>query len=42
VAKNAGVVRALEKVMDTPIKIPFESQVVSALGAALLALEKAS
>jgi predicted CoA-substrate-specific enzyme activase len=42
VAKNAGVVRALEKVMDTPVKIPFESQVVSALGAALFALEKAS
>lgn len=42
VAKNAGVVRALEKVMDTPIKIPSEPQVVSALGAALLALEKAS
>ncbi len=40
VAKNIGVVRALEKVMGTEIKIPFESQVVSALGAALLALEK--
>jgi (R)-2-hydroxyacyl-CoA dehydratese activating ATPase len=42
VAKNIGVVRALEKVMGTEIKIPFESQVVSALGAALLALEKVS
>lgn len=40
VAKNIGVVRALEKVMGTEINIPFESQVVSALGAALLALEK--
>jgi len=42
VAKNIGVVRALEKVMDTDIKIPFEPQVISALGAALLALEKVS
>ncbi len=42
VAKNIGVVKALEKVMETDIKIPFESQVVSALGAALLALEKVS
>jgi activator of 2-hydroxyglutaryl-CoA dehydratase len=42
VAKNIGVVRALEKVMDTDIKIPFESQVVSALGAALFAFEKVS
>jgi predicted CoA-substrate-specific enzyme activase len=42
VAKNIGVVRALEKVMGTDIKVPFESQVVSALGAALLALEKTS
>ncbi len=40
VAKNKGVVKALEKVMDTDILIPFESQVVSALGAALLAFEK--
>lgn len=42
VAKNIGVVKALERVMETDIKIPFESQVVSALGAALLALEKVS
>lgn len=42
VAKNLGVVRALENVMGTGIKIPSEPQVVSALGAALLAIEKAS
>jgi (R)-2-hydroxyacyl-CoA dehydratese activating ATPase len=38
VAKNLGVVRALERVMSVPIHIPPEPQVVSALGAALLAL----
>jgi predicted CoA-substrate-specific enzyme activase len=42
VAKNIGVVKALEKVMGTNIRIPPEPQVVSALGAALLALEKTS
>jgi (R)-2-hydroxyacyl-CoA dehydratese activating ATPase len=42
VAKNIGVVKALERVMDTVIRIPPEPQVVSALGAALLAIEKAS
>ena len=41
VAKNIGVVKALEYVMGTDIKLPPEPQVVSALGAALLALEKA-
>lgn len=40
VAKNMGVARALEKVMDTTIRIPPEPQIVGALGAALLALEK--
>ncbi len=40
VAKNLGVVRALEKAMDTGVKIPVEPQIVGALGAALLALEK--
>jgi activator of 2-hydroxyglutaryl-CoA dehydratase len=35
-----GVVRALEKTMDTGVKIPVEPQVVGALGAALLAIEK--
>jgi (R)-2-hydroxyacyl-CoA dehydratese activating ATPase len=42
VAKNIGVVKALEGVMGTSIRIPPEPQVVSALGAALFALEKAS
>jgi predicted CoA-substrate-specific enzyme activase len=42
VAKNIGVVKALERVMGTNIRIPPEPQVVSALGAALLALEKMS
>jgi predicted CoA-substrate-specific enzyme activase len=42
VAKNIGVVRALEKAMDATLKIPVEPQIVGALGAALLALEKAS
>jgi predicted CoA-substrate-specific enzyme activase len=41
VAKNSGVVKALEDVMASSIKIPKEPQVVSALGAALLALERA-
>lgn len=42
VAKNIGVVRALEKVMNTPVKISVEPQVVGSLGAAILALEKSS
>jgi len=42
VAKNIGVVRALEKAMNTSIKISVEPQVVGSLGAAILALEKMS
>jgi len=42
VAKNSGVVKALEKVLGAPLKIYVEPQVVGALGAAILALEKAS
>jgi predicted CoA-substrate-specific enzyme activase len=42
VAKNIGVVKALEKVLDTPIKIHVEPQIIGALGAAILSLEKAS
>lgn len=42
VAKNVGVVKALEKVMGYPIKIYSEPQIVGALGAAILSLEKAS
>jgi activator of 2-hydroxyglutaryl-CoA dehydratase len=40
VAKNIGVVKALKVVMGTDIQIPPEPQIVSALGAALLAMEK--
>jgi predicted CoA-substrate-specific enzyme activase len=42
VAKNIGVVRALEKVLGAPLTIYREPQIVGALGAAILALEKAS
>jgi len=41
VARNIGVVRALEKQMGLPIVLPSEPQLVGALGAALLAREKA-
>jgi predicted CoA-substrate-specific enzyme activase len=40
VAKNVGVVKALEKVLDAQLKIHIEPQIVGALGAAILALEK--
>lgn len=42
VAKNIGVVRALEKALNKSIKISAEPQVVGSLGAAVLALEKLS
>ena len=42
VAKNIGVVKALENVLGTSVQIYEEPQIVGALGAALLALEKAS
>jgi (R)-2-hydroxyacyl-CoA dehydratese activating ATPase len=42
VAKNTGVVGALEKVLGTQVKISVEPQVVGSLGAAILALEKLS
>jgi len=41
VAKNVGVVKALEKALGVPISIYAEPQIVGALGAAILALEKA-
>ncbi len=41
VAQNIGVVRALEKQIGLPIVLPPEPQLVGALGAALLAREKA-
>jgi len=40
VAKNIGVVRALEKQIGLPIHLPAEPQLVGALGAALLALKR--
>jgi predicted CoA-substrate-specific enzyme activase len=41
VAKNSGVVKALEAVLGLPLKIYVEPQIVGALGAAMVALEKA-
>ncbi|MFQ6015178.1 MAG: acyl-CoA dehydratase activase [Anaerolineae bacterium] len=40
VAKNIGVVHALQEKLDTTINIYEEPQIVGALGAALIALEK--
>ncbi len=37
VAKNTGVTRALERVLDLPLVVPPEPQIVGALGAALYA-----
>lgn len=42
VAKNIGVVRALENMLGVSILIPVEPQIVGALGAGLFALEEAS
>ena len=41
VAKNLGVARALEKELETNLLIPTEPQIVGALGAAIMALERA-
>ncbi|MDP2662321.1 MAG: acyl-CoA dehydratase activase, partial [Dehalococcoidia bacterium] len=41
VAKNKGLVRALENKLHTTILVPQEPQIVGALGAALIALERA-
>ena len=40
VAKNAGVVRALERLLETEIALPPEPQTVGALGAALFAIDE--
>jgi predicted CoA-substrate-specific enzyme activase len=40
VAKNAGVVRALESKLGVRLLVPPEPQIVGALGAALIALER--
>ena len=42
VAKNIGVVRSLEKELGTTILVPGEPQMVGALGAALIALERSA
>jgi (R)-2-hydroxyacyl-CoA dehydratese activating ATPase len=42
VAKNIGVVKALEKALSTPLKIHTEPQIIGALGAAIMALQKAA
>jgi predicted CoA-substrate-specific enzyme activase len=42
VAKNVGVVKALENALGVAIKIYVEPQIIGALGAAIIALEKAS
>lgn len=39
VAKNRGVVKALEEELGEPLIVPAEPQIVGALGAALLAME---
>lgn len=39
VAKNSGVVKAIEEKLDTKIIVPDEPEIVGALGAALIALE---
>jgi len=42
VAKNAGVVAALEARLAAPIAVPDEPQIAGALGAAIAALEELS
>lgn len=39
VAKNQGVVKAIEEEVGEPLVIPPEPQIVGALGAALLAMD---
>ncbi len=40
VARNRGVVRALEKLLGRPVAVPDEPDTVGALGAALIAMER--
>jgi activator of 2-hydroxyglutaryl-CoA dehydratase len=42
VAKNTGVVRAIEKAIGFPLTVPDEPQIMGALGAALLARNEAA
>lgn len=39
VAKNIGVVKAIEKLLDSPVKVSDNAQIIGALGAALMAAE---
>jgi len=39
VAKNIGVVKAIEKEIGEPLVVPSEPQIIGALGAAILAME---
>ncbi len=39
VAKNIGVVKAIEKFLNSPVKVSENAQIIGALGAALLAAE---
>jgi len=41
VAKNSGVVAALEEKLETELLIPDEPQIIGALGAAIIGREKA-
>ena len=40
VAKNAAVVKTVSEMLNRPINVPEEPQIVGALGAAILAKEK--
>ena len=42
VARNPGVVRALGELMECPIAVPPEPDIVGALGAALIAMQRAT
>jgi len=39
VAKDKGVVKAIEEVIGEPLLVPAEPQIVGALGAALVAMD---
>ena len=40
VAKNVGVVRALEERLDVKLVLPPEPQIIGAIGAAMIAADK--
>ena len=40
VARNSGVVRALAAILDCQVSVPHEPDIVGAVGAALIALER--